>query len=442
MTLISTRPRKAAPVANPRACRAARPRRAARSARANTGYTVQPTARCLRGCLMPRSEARVYTRIWKDDDFVALPATAQRLYFFLLSQEDLALCGVIPLRIPRWARKARNLAAAEIEADIEVLASGPRPFVVVDDETGELLVRSLVRNDEVWKIPNVLKSARESASAIESRMIRAVLLNELLRIPVDRASKAVRDIHGQFVEDLRNGNGNPSPNPSGNPRTDSSAEGGFPQGNEASAGSAARRGTSAPASASSQAADAANPSPNPSGNPSADPSQGKGDGYGPVLQASPNPYPLLPRDHPRTIQSPILRAVTGTGPGGEGEGIRDDHPPGTAALVAEIRAIRPDWSAKDIRRALADEAVTERPWVLIRAAALIVARDPESQQPGRLAHGGPWWAQASARQRATAPDNRPPWCGKCSDPLKRQVERPDDTVARCPDCHPSIARTA
>ena len=35
---------------------------------------------------MPRTEARIFTSIWNDRDFLALPPGAQRLYMFLLSQ--------------------------------------------------------------------------------------------------------------------------------------------------------------------------------------------------------------------------------------------------------------------------------------------------------------------------------------------------------------------
>lgn len=35
--------------------------------------------------------------------------------------------------------------------------------------------------------------------------------------------------------------------------------------------------------------------------------------------------------------------------------------------------------------------MAERPWRLVRTAALKVARDPESKYPGRLACDGDWW---------------------------------------------------
>ena len=113
---------------------------------------------------MPRSEARIFTSIWKDGDFLALPPGAQRLYMFLLSQPELSYCGTMPLRTSRWAPKAAGLSLADIERDLKELegsayppanpvqpAPGPEPlrspFVITDSETGELLVRSLLRRD-------------------------------------------------------------------------------------------------------------------------------------------------------------------------------------------------------------------------------------------------------------------------------------------------------
>jgi hypothetical protein len=61
------------------------------------------------------------------------------------------------------------------------------------------------------------------------------------------------------------------------------------------------------------------------------------------------------------------------------------------ALVAEVKAIRPEWSTRSIERALTRPAVAERPHAVVRSAALAVARDRTSQAPGRLEHDGPWW---------------------------------------------------
>jgi hypothetical protein len=342
---------------------------------------------------VPRSEARLFTSIWEDEDFLALPPGPQRLYMFLISQKDLAYCCVIALRPARWARKAKGLTVAAIQADLELLTAGPRPLVITDEDTGELLVRSLVRHDGVWKVPNIMKSARESAALVESPAILAALLRELLRIPAQESESVhVRKAHAEFVDELRDRCGNPPPNPN-------------------------EKGSR-------------NPPPDPSDNPSADPSQGKGEGYGPVLQVSPNPRTPSPqRASAGEAMRPLWPAALPDAKPGEGED-RNEQDQDHTALVAEIRAARPEWSTRSIGRALADPAVLERPPELVRPAALAVARDPESKHPGRLAHDGPWW-QASKSARAGPP--KPSWCRGCDERTRMTGE---DSPRRCPNCHP------
>ena len=194
---------------------------------------------------MPRSEARIFTSIWKDPDFLALEPGAQRLYMFLLSQEELTYCGTMPLRVPRWARKSSGLTVADIELDLKRLEGtaypsanpdGPcarQPFVITDSDTGEVLIRSMMRRDNAWKQPNLLKQAREAAEQIESPRIRGVLLTELRRLPVDDSpSEQVRTLVAEFIADLDQGSPYPSayppdypqPNSSGDPSGDPTAK--------------------------------------------------------------------------------------------------------------------------------------------------------------------------------------------------------------------------
>lgn len=144
------------------------------------------------------------------------------------------------------------------------------------------------------------------------------------------------------------------------------------------------------------------------------------------------PYPLPPVSGatPSGAKPPWPSAVPDATPG-EGEKPQEEQNPEFAALVAEVRELRPVWSTRSIRRALADEAVVERPWPLVRSAMLAVARDPESKQPGRLAHDGPWWAQEPPGPAIP----RRPWCGQC-DERTRQREDGEGRPFRCPDCHP------
>lgn len=129
---------------------------------------------------MARSEARLFNEIWDDADFIALPELTQRAYFLLLSQRDLAHSGILPLRETRWARKGPTETRDDWRQHLELLAE--RRYVIVDWDTEEVLIRSLMRRDRIFKEPNIVKSAVKSAAATESRAILAELAIEIARI--------------------------------------------------------------------------------------------------------------------------------------------------------------------------------------------------------------------------------------------------------------------
>jgi hypothetical protein len=196
---------------------------------------------------MARTEARIFTSIWSDPDFLSLPVGAQRLYMFLLTQRELSYCGVMPLRPTRWVPKAAGLTLADIKRDLKELegtaypSAHPapeglfqvpvrRPFVITDPDTGEIFVRSLLRRDSAWKQPNLLKLAIDSSEEIESPGIRAALLAEIERLPVDESpSTQVRTLIAEWLQILKQGTAYPSPypspNPSDNPADEGSGEG-------------------------------------------------------------------------------------------------------------------------------------------------------------------------------------------------------------------------
>ncbi|MCO6011448.1 hypothetical protein NE236_41515 [Actinoallomurus purpureus] len=347
-----------------------------------------------------RKEARIFVTIWDDAIFRAHSPGAQRMYLYLLSQVDLSYCGVIPLRERRWARDARGLTVDQVLTDLEALAEpfregfgegspeeGERPLLIIDDETGEVLVRSLIRNDRIWKQPNLLKSARESASVVRSTRIKAALIEELQRLPLHEvASSQINAIVHGFIEDLRRGLPAPPPNPS-------------PKGS-------------------------VNPSSNGSGTPSPKPSQG----IGVQVVDKDSPYPQEPPPPGDPSASPAAAPTASAGVQAEEEG----EPSGQTtdlALIAQVREIRPDWTTRSIARALHHPNVIERPTSLRGPAMLAIAHDQKSQHPGRLAHDGPWWTIRPAAERPA----RPQWCGAC-DPDTRLVGA--DHPRRCPNCHP------
>lgn len=166
---------------------------------------------------MARAFGRILASIWDDEDFTDLDEGPQRLYMFLLSQSNLNHAGLLPLTLRRWARKAKNLTAAQLEDQLEALERAR--FVVLDYDTEELLVRTLVRNDSVYKQPRVMGAMVADAKEIASRVLRAALLAEIDRLPLDELSDApgprnapsIRIQVDAHIAELRDAFGNPTP---------------------------------------------------------------------------------------------------------------------------------------------------------------------------------------------------------------------------------------
>jgi hypothetical protein len=130
---------------------------------------------------MPRSEARISVDIWATgSDFTDLEPLTQWMYLFLLSQPDLTHAGVLALRERRWSQKAKGLTVATITQLLGQLQT--RRFVVVDEDTEEVLIRSFIRRDKVYRQPNVLRAAFDQLQLISSPLLRRELAQELHRV--------------------------------------------------------------------------------------------------------------------------------------------------------------------------------------------------------------------------------------------------------------------
>lgn len=156
--------------------------------------------------------------IWEDPDFLNLSAGAQRMFMFLISQPDLAHDGVIALRERRWSKKAAGLTIEEIRAHLGELSA--TRFVLIDDDTEELLIRSFIRRDKVYRQPNVLRAAGDHLATVSSAAIRSAVAVELGRIQA--AAEDIPEGSKGVIEAMLTAVGNPSPNPSGNPSPKSS----------------------------------------------------------------------------------------------------------------------------------------------------------------------------------------------------------------------------
>lgn len=163
---------------------------------------------------MARSEARIFSSIWADPDFACLSRSAQGTYFFLLSQEDLAYDGVLPYRLSRWAGTAKEFKPRALRGDLAALEA--LRFVVVDESTEEVLVRSLMRRDGVFKQPNLLRAAAKHLPSVRSAVLRAVLADELRRIEAEEelTPNNTAPLVMTMLAHLANPSANPLPNPS------------------------------------------------------------------------------------------------------------------------------------------------------------------------------------------------------------------------------------
>lgn len=114
---------------------------------------------------------RLLRSIWSDPDFLALDAADQRLFMLIISQADMSSAGVVGRMERRWARLARDTTVDEIERSLVRLAADG--FVVIDEMTDEVWVRSYIHHDELWKVPNGVKSVVQAIGAVLSPDLRA-----------------------------------------------------------------------------------------------------------------------------------------------------------------------------------------------------------------------------------------------------------------------------
>lgn len=125
---------------------------------------------------MARSYGVIKGEVWEPgSDFRDLSPLAQWAYFMLLSQPQITNVGLLTYSPGKWARLANGLTRDVVEACIDELAAGW--FVLVDRDTGELLIRTYIRHDRVWKQPKLVISARRQIREVESDEIRDHLVN-------------------------------------------------------------------------------------------------------------------------------------------------------------------------------------------------------------------------------------------------------------------------
>lgn len=129
---------------------------------------------------MARKFAQILVTIWNDDDFLDLTVHEQWLYIHLTTHADLSYSGAMDWRPKRIVAKASGLTIADVELAAAVLRA--KHYIVVDEDTEEVLVRSFMRNDGMLKQTNMGAAVAKAYASIGSRTITGVVVHELQRL--------------------------------------------------------------------------------------------------------------------------------------------------------------------------------------------------------------------------------------------------------------------
>ncbi|GGO86667.1 hypothetical protein GCM10011584_09530 [Nocardioides phosphati] len=136
---------------------------------------------------MARDHARIYVSIWDNPDFIRLPSAAQHAYLMLGSQKGVSYCGVVDYVPGRMLRNATDLTEPKLRAAVKTLARDK--FVVVDQGTQELLIRSFIRHDNILARKNMGIACAKAIGKVHSQDVRDALMHELARLYAEDPSR-------------------------------------------------------------------------------------------------------------------------------------------------------------------------------------------------------------------------------------------------------------
>lgn len=131
---------------------------------------------------MAREFAQIKLAIWADDDWRDLSPLARYLYLTLLTSPTLSHCGVADWR-PARIGALNGMTPDEVEHYGAELVEAL--YLVIDESSEEVLIRSFVRNDGLMKQPKMAVAMASAHAAVASQDIRGVIVHELNRLRED-----------------------------------------------------------------------------------------------------------------------------------------------------------------------------------------------------------------------------------------------------------------
>ena len=133
---------------------------------------------------MPREYGRYLASTHDDRDWHALTTTQHDCYMTLLSSPDITYAGEVPYLPGRFASLAADLTANKVEKAWTQLAA--HRFIVIDQATSEILLRTFVRHDGVLTGPvNLTKAFVNAYGRVRSEALREVIAQELRKYRAD-----------------------------------------------------------------------------------------------------------------------------------------------------------------------------------------------------------------------------------------------------------------
>lgn len=127
-----------------------------------------------------RQYALIHRAILDDPSWRCLTRSQQNLYLLLLLKLPTNLCGVVDWRPKKLAVNASDMTVETIEADAVVLEK--KLYIVRDEDTDEVLIRSFLRNDAPLKSSKTAIAVRSSYTDTASSKLRGVIVFELQRL--------------------------------------------------------------------------------------------------------------------------------------------------------------------------------------------------------------------------------------------------------------------
>lgn len=134
---------------------------------------------------MARSYANIVTAIWQDTEFRKLIPEDQQGFLLVITQPNISAAGMLPLTLRRWAGMSSGTTVADVRARLERL-QGAR-FLLIDEETEEVLVRTFVVHDKGYSNPKRRPAILDAGRDIVSVRLRLALAAEFERVglPID-----------------------------------------------------------------------------------------------------------------------------------------------------------------------------------------------------------------------------------------------------------------